>query len=642
MRQNKKRFCGMVVAFMFVVILLSTSVTAETGPDLAITLKSTAGSGVVHDHEIIRFTVEVENKGKNNASNVKIKSIIPEGFTHVKWELVGGFDLVTHEPIQGFLEWNEYPEREILNAISELKPGEKRTVEYEVRVDELQTGINEKAVESFAIVTSDGFNGELKSKSINNIIKRLDLIVTISNLNYYSIYKTILEGDETTYRIKVLNISEKKVKNVSVSVELYGFDYVGAYIWGRDDNSREFVITRDTISYNNFTNTITGNINPNEDRELWVTVKAKKSTTDEIKTKAELMVKVETQGMDTHRAWVANYIEKINLDFIIEAGIKDQIIKEGTTLECAVIVKNNNSTGANLHRISVNIPEGIIFTNSERRPDRRSADKIEWIPPSTFLEGQTLEYKFTLTAGNLPKGVNQKNIEISSKLITYSRKAVEGSPSTFTIVLMEEKTSNILTYVVTSNAISVTAKPSTATVPAITATVVNEQAAPSQSAPSIQTPPKAVLSKSDIDIFVKNFVKIQTITEDMGKYDKELALTMNKLDEVDGDELKSLLLKIRHYPVPAKLGSELSKLGLGDNAFEKMMVFSFGMAAAFADQMGAVMSSLGSAETEQFFAAAPQFKKQMTLSKAYKAAIHESDMTLISSRIGEFMPFMDD
>ena len=394
------------------------------GPDLEINITSTAGDAVIHEKEIIRYTVEVTNNGTSSNTDVEIKGIIPEGLTYVIYEL--------NE--EEYWEYVKYPEsREILVAIPELKPEEKKILEYEVIVDNLGSGVSEENIESYAIVTADNFEGELKSNSITNTVKKADLIVGIGN-GIYSRGYTMPEGTETTYVISIQSISENVINNILVSDKLDGFEYVDAYIEDFDYDLLESIKIRDNISYDNATNTIKYNISSLDSKAikvLTVIVKAKELDVAETKIKAENIVNVAAQGQDLYRGLYTNYIETAKMDFSIEADILDEIIKEGTVIEYIIKVTNNTSLNAYFVKTFVNFPEGTTFISAEPA-GTNTVDKIEW-SQTTLKSGETLEYKFKLKIEQLPKGEDQKYIEVFANLSTET---------------MAEKASNILTYIV--------------------------------------------------------------------------------------------------------------------------------------------------------------------------------------------------
>jgi len=176
----------------------------------------------------------------------------------------------------------------------------------------------------------------------------------------------------------------------------------------------------------------------------------------------------------------------------------------------------------------------------------------------------------------------------------------------------------------------------------------NEQAVKAWLAAPVETPPKSVLSKSDIDIFVKNHNELEKI---MNRYENDLASVETMFEEAFGNAilkgnnaaLTEAILKIRNFPVPDGLRSELAKFGLGDNAFEKIQVITYG-GGIFANfgSMSSVMPEYGSEKIEIAISEIFMLPGKVTLSDGFRAAIHENDLELIISRIADLTPLIGD
>ncbi|MDR1931601.1 MAG: hypothetical protein LBQ57_02145 [Spirochaetales bacterium] len=143
-----------------------------------------------------------------------------------------------------------------------------------------------------------------------------------------------------------------------------------------------------------------------------------------------------------------------------------------------------------------------------------------------------------------------------------------------------------------------------------------------------QARPKQVLAKADIDNFIKNFDAIQEVLD---AHEEELSSLVKELNLAEGSELTAALAKIRGFSVSAALKSGLAQLGMGNNGFEKVMVILYGIATVILDQM---FQAMGSEEPE----VTAMIEEQV---RPMKAAIHASDLSLLSSRAQELVPLMD-
>jgi hypothetical protein len=148
-----------------------------------------------------------------------------------------------------------------------------------------------------------------------------------------------------------------------------------------------------------------------------------------------------------------------------------------------------------------------------------------------------------------------------------------------------------------------------------------------------QAKPKAVLAKSDIDNFLKNYEKIVQIID---SHDSEFSSIDMDLSDKEGRELTDAILKARNFSVSAKLREELSALGMGNNGFEKCLVIIFGTGIAFLENMIASIKNMdGGADSKELDEI---IKNQIN---PIKAAIHDSDYKLIVSRKDDLMSILE-
>lgn len=399
------------------------------GPDLDLKVTSTAGNGVVHEKEIIKYTVELENNGSEEVTNVQIKNIIPEGFTFVKYENV------ENEEQGGDYTYVKYPEiREYyFETIAEINPGEKIIKEYEVIADILTEGIDEITVESYSAVLADEFEGEIKSIGITNTIKKAELDVRI--VCAYTHTFPMLERKEVQYVISVENMSENVINDIWINDKLSdGFEYVDAYIGGYDDESGEYTKTRDNIIYDEQTNTIKYNLDSldaGNTKQLIVIVKGTRINSGETTKMAEHMVTVDAQGHDTYRARYANYIEKADLDINIKSNITEEIIREGAQIEYTITIKNNSPLVLGNITTFIDIPEGTTYVSTNPIVMGNLEEGVRWA--STLLSGDEREYKLTVKVDELPEGINQKIINATAKVSTDITDEISSETLTYLV-----------------------------------------------------------------------------------------------------------------------------------------------------------------------------------------------------------------
>lgn len=144
-----------------------------------------------------------------------------------------------------------------------------------------------------------------------------------------------------------------------------------------------------------------------------------------------------------------------------------------------------------------------------------------------------------------------------------------------------------------------------------------------------QAQPRAVLSKTDIDNFVKHYAAISEAMSSLSS----LNMDLEGKNETD---IKTAIAKARSMNIPADLSAKLAKFGLGNNAFEKCIVVSFGIMAVFMEEMFAGFMGLAGTDQSADDGTA-EFKKTIA---AMKTSIHANDYNLISSRKEELIALM--
>ena len=143
-----------------------------------------------------------------------------------------------------------------------------------------------------------------------------------------------------------------------------------------------------------------------------------------------------------------------------------------------------------------------------------------------------------------------------------------------------------------------------------------------------QVQPRAVLSNADITNFVKNYAAISEIMDSLPSADTDIKMN-------DDEDIRASVEKARGAKIPADVSARLARLGLGNNAYEKCIVISFGMTAAFTEEMVNAMVASGM-DTDEGLS---DFRKRI---EEMKAAIHSNDYNLIKSRMDDLLTVIQD
>ena len=143
----------------------------------------------VYEGEYIKYNIKITNNSDNKIENITLKGQIPEGTTYgeLHFEETGVYaynfdDTVTSKEIK----------------IEELKPNETVENFYEVRVDDLPEGVEEKQLETNVELNVD--SSKVSEYKITNVVKNAEIKVFLSAMNDNApenwAYNLVLEADE--------------------------------------------------------------------------------------------------------------------------------------------------------------------------------------------------------------------------------------------------------------------------------------------------------------------------------------------------------------------------------------------------------------------------------------------------------------
>lgn len=179
----------------------ATPVTLATGngPVLEATLEDDTVEGNVNIGQVVKYTVNVTNKGTADAENVKINIPVPDGMVYVEKEVNsedGNIDIVEKE------------DKTIERNIENIKVNETQKIELMLKAKESK----EKA-EVYAKLESNYEN--IETNKIEYKIKQSDLEATLIYSN-----GQLKIGEEVQYLVTIKNNSEKEQKNVKINMRL--------------------------------------------------------------------------------------------------------------------------------------------------------------------------------------------------------------------------------------------------------------------------------------------------------------------------------------------------------------------------------------------------------------------------------------
>lgn len=162
---------------------------------------------IVHEHEIIKYTVKITNTTSSNINNIKIDGNIPNGTSYATISYGNGNDA---EKLYEYIKDDSVTKYE--ETINIIKANETVEKYYEVEVNELEENEQEKNTESIIRVYEN--DSEIYNNSITNIIKEGKITVRVQSTQDQS----LLYG--VSYAVWIYNNTNEDIKNVTAEIEL--------------------------------------------------------------------------------------------------------------------------------------------------------------------------------------------------------------------------------------------------------------------------------------------------------------------------------------------------------------------------------------------------------------------------------------
>ena len=199
----------------------ATPVTLATGdgPVLEATLEDDTVDGTVYVDQVVKYTLNITNKGTTDAENVKISVPVPEGMVYTKYT-------EPNDEINSGEYIDDLETKNIELEISKIIKDEKKQISFALRPKEIRN------IEVCAKVKYE--NNEITTNSINNNIK--DSIVDIKMK--LATEKVINSGDQYKFQL-FIDTNDKILNNGKIRVIIpKDMKYVSA---SYDDDSKEEV-----------------------------------------------------------------------------------------------------------------------------------------------------------------------------------------------------------------------------------------------------------------------------------------------------------------------------------------------------------------------------------------------------------------
>lgn len=221
----------------------NVNLTTGTGPDLNVTLTAQVGGDniangdEVKQGEVIKYIAKVTNNGTEEAENVTVKGLVPDGTVYlgIVDDYVYNYDQYYNEEPNK----KEYDER-----ISKIGVGETKEISYEVRVKNENSVVGNSGTNKITINYNDIVkeSNEMKVKyALGKIIVTVKCVQDLSvNINSY---------DNVKYQIILENMTSEKIEKLEISEEHSEYMKLGK-IWQENvEESKQNIENKDGTYY---------------------------------------------------------------------------------------------------------------------------------------------------------------------------------------------------------------------------------------------------------------------------------------------------------------------------------------------------------------------------------------------------------
>ncbi len=345
----------------------------------------------VKEYEKIKYTLEIQNTGSENAEDVKVKVKIPDGATYATY--------TSQASLETSKGWALKSDREFEKTIKLLEAGKTQKVEFFVQANKLPT------IEQY-YANNDGFtknddgtysihesyideNGEEKSRDINiEEIPEINLVCEAS-ISAKDLAKELVIKDEGTKveksnliteeiissnesiakvgetvesKIYIKNNSSEKMNNIIVTKEVpEGLTYKESYIRGYEDDG----ITLRKIEskgYNEINNTITWeieSIDPGRTAIVVANLTVDKMKENVYQDTISTITNIKANDEEYQAGQVNIEVGRPNLVADQNSTQTNKYVKVGDEIEYIFNIKNTGSVAANDVALNDLLPDEV-------------------------------------------------------------------------------------------------------------------------------------------------------------------------------------------------------------------------------------------------------------------------------------------
>lgn len=413
-------------------------------PELQVELKSgLTENSIVREGQYVKFTANIKNKGTVDAENVKLNITAPNGKIYTYME---GYNVLFTEDVskienpetQLVYEYNtkhtEYKEEELFFGYEEsdnkektitvgkILAGETKTVEYELKIDNLEEHRNnlyiqeDEIVESEVIlknmvrVMADKLQKEVVSNEYNLNIQE-GYMTLQTRANKFSSY-TLIKGDELEYTTVVKANDSEDLENLVIRAKMpNGLTVKDAKIEAKSIPNNEITYSKRTEG-----NDIIFTINklPKGQYVECIIV----AEVDNALGNIEFSVTGEANNTGIHYSNITkNQVSKVELSFKQNA-LESGYVKEKEQITFTYDIENKSNVYVRNINFKNIIPEGMKIVSAKVVKTGYELDITRNVTQGNILEtkinslnkNEKITVKVTMEAELLPNGVTEKEI----------------------------------------------------------------------------------------------------------------------------------------------------------------------------------------------------------------------------------------
>lgn len=410
------------------VVATKVGLESGNGPELEVSMKSDMEGKEVEEGKIITYTITVKNTGKSEVKNVTVSGNIPEKTVYTYLRGSGEGEDTIERTYDN--QKKTYEER-----IETIRPGESKTITYQVETRDLNVGYDENGnvsyVEEYTIknnakVAVEGYDVEFASNALENKLTQgyvtLNMEVATTSANYPR-----GEGDKVNYVITLKNANTVQKKNLNLKVTL-----PEGLIYQNSNNSG---------TYNEQTRGLEWKIDTLNGKQtvqymFSVTVDKLPENVHEkvISTKATLAGEKEIESNE-----ISINVLKAKLTLTQSSDTKSPV-SAGDMITYNFEIKNEGKGDAALVEFVDSLPEGLQYESAQYSYNGKTYNsKLEAANSAKITIGglkpeQSLMISLNVIAKDLPDEVNQKQVTNKASVKAEGIDEIISNEITHTIV----------------------------------------------------------------------------------------------------------------------------------------------------------------------------------------------------------------